>query len=301
VAFLDCSLTGVRELPRFDRLEFDQPEEQAGTGPAPPPEPVRDEHYWLRLAVDNRRQGLHENALRMYSRALEKDKSLVDGWVGQVQMLVLLGEYPEADLWARKALELFRNHADLLAARAQALCRRGDRAQAHSLSDAAMAQAGQSAYRWMVRGELMVASNQDMDRYCFDRAAQVEPDWLINLEIALIYQFYRQPAKALPRIRAVVEQTPDNAYPWFLQGCIQDELGFTSQAQASLNRCLELVPGYTDAKMHLARITNRGWSLSRALRRVFSIFRVIPGFYLIKKASRFVDVPRVLGKLQEQI
>ena len=288
-------------MPRFDRLEFDQPAEQPVSGPTPPVEPVRDEHYWLRLAVDNRRQGLHENALRLYSRALEKDKSLVEGWVGQVQMLVLLGEYPEADLWGRKALELFRNNADLLAARAQALCRRGDRAQAHSLCDAAIAQAGQSAYRWIVRGELMVASDQDMDRYCFDRAVQAEPDWLIGLEIALIYQFYHQPAKALPRIRAVVEQAPDCAYPWFLQGCIQDELGFTSHAQASLTRCVELVPGYVDAKMRLAHIDNRGWSLARALRRVLSVFKVIPGLYLVRKASRFVDVPRVLGKLQEQI
>ena len=37
--------------------------------------------------------------------------SLVAGWLGQVQMLVFLGEYPEAELWARKALELFHTTA----------------------------------------------------------------------------------------------------------------------------------------------------------------------------------------------
>ena len=48
---------------------------------------------------------------------------LVAGWVGQVQMLVQLQEYPEADLWSRKGLELFPNNGELLAGRAQAFCR----------------------------------------------------------------------------------------------------------------------------------------------------------------------------------
>src|SRR5262249_50358170 len=221
---------------------------------------VRDEHYWLRLAHDNRTQGLYENALRLYSRALEQDKSLVDGWVGQVQMLVLLGEYPEADLWARKALEIFRNNPDLLAGRAQALLRRGDRGHAQGLCDTAMSQSGQSSYRWLVRGELMVASRSDTDRYCFEKAMQADPDWLVGLEAALIYQFYDQPAKALPFVRSVVEKAPDSPYPWYVLGCIEDDLGFESRARTSLERCLQLVPGYVDARTRLAQIDNRGWS-----------------------------------------
>jgi len=34
-------------------------------------------------------------------------------------MLIALEEYSEAELWARKALELFRNQVDLQAARAR--------------------------------------------------------------------------------------------------------------------------------------------------------------------------------------
>jgi len=80
----------------------------------------------MKAAGEERRNGLHESALRYYSRALELDKSQAAGWVGQVQMLVAMNECPEADLWSRKALELFKNNPDLLAARAQALCRIGD-------------------------------------------------------------------------------------------------------------------------------------------------------------------------------
>ena len=107
-------------MKRFDRLEFDAPEPQKKPGsPAQAAlEAVgdHDEHHWLKRAEDERRSGFFENALRFYSRSLEVNKTLVQGWLGQVQMLIALGEYPEAELWARKALELFRNNGDLLAA-----------------------------------------------------------------------------------------------------------------------------------------------------------------------------------------
>src|SRR5271155_1845384 len=116
-------------LPRFDRLEFDeQPDVPPdSTAPESPSEETeRDADAWLRKADDHRRRGLYENSLRYYSRALEFDRALVPGWVGQVQMLVMLGEYPEAELWAKKSLEIFKNHGDLMAGRAQALARVGD-------------------------------------------------------------------------------------------------------------------------------------------------------------------------------
>src|SRR4051794_33990974 len=123
-----ADLAGRRVLARFDRLEFDdEPEGEAeGLKPAIPPESERgDQAAWMAKADDHRRRGLYENALRHYSRALELDRSLVAGWVGQVQMLILLGEHPEAELWSRKALELFKGQGDLMAGRAQALARIG--------------------------------------------------------------------------------------------------------------------------------------------------------------------------------
>ena len=73
----------------------------------------------MKRADLSRRAGQYENALTFYSRALELDRSVVGGWVGQVQMLVQLGEYPEADLWGRKALELFPNNGEAMAGRAK--------------------------------------------------------------------------------------------------------------------------------------------------------------------------------------
>jgi tetratricopeptide (TPR) repeat protein len=229
----------------------------------------RDGPFWLRQADADRRDALYEGALRYYSRALENDKSLVAGWVGQVQMLVFLGEYPEADLWARKALELFKNQPDLLAGRAQALCRRGNRSEARALCDGALAQPGQSAYRWLVRGEIMVAGKQPTDRYCFDKAGQVDPDWLVPFESAAVLLHYRRPSKAIIYARRAAERNPETAAVWFRQAECEAALDLTDAARRSLRRCLELSPHHTDAELSLRRLEQQGWSPLRAVRRLF--------------------------------
>jgi tetratricopeptide (TPR) repeat protein len=254
-------------MARFDRLETDAVTPQRRR--PPPPEPERDEHYWLAEAVRHRRLGQYESALRGYSRALENDKSLPGAWLGQVQMLILLDEAPEADTWGRKALELFPANGDLLAARAQALCRQGDIRQALALSDAALAAAGQSAYRWQARGELMVAQKQSTDRHCFDKAYQVAADWLTELETALIYLHYQQPAKALARARMASEAALEECYAWYVRGLAEAQLAMPRDAQRSFSRCLELAPGHHDASSQLRQLASGGWSPRALLRRWF--------------------------------
>lgn len=261
-------------MPRFDRLELEHPSEQPGNpaegsaadkGGASTPQ---SDPQWLRQADENRRQGFYENALRFYSRALELDKSQVVGWLGQVQMLIFLAEYPEAELWSRKALEIFRNNAELMAARAQALSRMGDATKAQPLCDAALAQPGEGAYRWIVRGEMMVSSQQDIDRYCFDKAIQIDPDWLVPLEIALVYRHHRRASKALQRAHQAVEKASDIPYCWYIQGVCEQELGLDARARKSLKRCLELSPGHVEAERRLAKLRNEGGLLQRGFRRL---------------------------------
>ncbi len=196
---------------RFDKLEFDRPPQEP-SGKEPEARVDKDEKYWARLADENRRTGSYESALRFYSRALENDKTLVAAWVGQVQMLVQLREYPQASLWSQKALELFPSHGDLMAGQAQAECRLGNVKKAHALSDGALRQRGESAYRWQVRGELMVAGKQRTDRHCFDKAQLADSDWLVPLESAIIYCYYNVFSMAQQRAQAAVEKAPDAYY-----------------------------------------------------------------------------------------
>jgi len=255
-------------MARFEKLEF-------GAKPVNDTEAVvrtrasENEVEWLTQADDQRRRGQYENALRLYSRALELDKSLAAGWFGQVRMLVMLDELKEADVWSRKALELFPNHGELLAGRSQAVCRLGDFKQAHVLCDGAISQAGQSAYRWIVRGELMLAGKQDVDRHCFDKARQIDGDWLTTLEIALVYLYYDMPSRALDRARQAVETGADSAYAWFVKARCETDLGLDTPAFASLQRCLELEPGHVEAEQLSTKLRHGGLPLFRIFRRLF--------------------------------
>ncbi len=255
-------------MPRFDKLEFNEPSRRPPGGDEAD-RVLRQRPDWLARADENRRGGLYENALRCYSRGLEENRSLVGGWLGQVQMLVLLGELPEAELWARKALELFPSHGDLMAGRAQAFCRMGNKKQAYALCDGALQQAGQSAYRWTVRGEIMLANRQDVDRHCFDKALGLDPDWLVPLEIALACLYYGKAGKALPFAQRAVESAPDQHYAWHVQGLCQQQLGMNSAARKSFERCLELCPRHSEAASRLAEVKMPGFPLGRILRRLF--------------------------------
>lgn len=253
---------------RFDKLEFNDPD-RPKTEPSEPDPLSRDAGHWMSKADQSRRTGRYEIALQYYSRGLELDRSLVAGWVGQVQMLVQLEEYPEAELWSRKGLELFPTNGELMAGRAQAYCRLGDMKQAHALCDGSLRQPGQSAYRWLVRGEIMVASRQDMDRYCFDKAQEVDPDWLVPLEASRIELYYHRPSKAWGRVRQALEIEPQAPYLWYLQGLCQSELGLTRAARESFQHCLELAPRHADAEEQLRRVQGWNWSPKKLLRRLF--------------------------------
>jgi tetratricopeptide (TPR) repeat protein len=253
-------------MARFDKLEFGGHQDAAK---ADVPALQAEQTDWLAEGDRQRRMGQYENALRFYSRALEVDRSLIQGWLGQVQMLILLDECPEAELWSKKALELFPTDGELFSAQAQAVCRQGGFGRAAALSDGSLKQSGNSSYRWTVRGELMLARKQDTDRHCFDKAQQLNGDWLTPLEIALIYLHYGYPSKALSRAQRAVEKAPDQYYAWYVQGLCQFRLEHAQQARQSFAHCLELCPRHGDATAKLVELDHRGWSPWRLVKRLF--------------------------------
>lgn len=240
-------------MARFSKLEFDHNEDQSQNqefvlSSRP------DASTWLKRADSCRRIGTYEAALQYYSRSLEEDKSQIICWVGQVQMLVQLNEVPEGELWSRKALELFPSNGELLAARAQTLCRLGKINHAQATIDQAMLQSGESAYRWMVRGELLVKQRQGTAKHCFDKAIHCDGDWLTPLESALIYRHYNQPANGLSLARQATDRDPSSPYAWYIMAKCQFDLGMLGPAKKSVKTSLELKRDYQDASLLLDKI-----------------------------------------------
>src|SRR5687768_17995131 len=121
-------------MSRFGNLEFHSDNDDSKLRR----QPLKDEDHYLAKAQEAFEAGRFELALRMYARVIEFNAQLPDAWTGQVRMLIELGEFDEARVWADKALTLFPEHGELLAAKAVALARLGDHAGAISYSDSAV-------------------------------------------------------------------------------------------------------------------------------------------------------------------
>jgi len=263
-------------MARFNRLEFPddppqnpQPQKTESVAEKPEKRYRNNVADWMQEANIQRRMGQYEAALRAYGRALECERSHVAAWGGQAQMLILLGEPRQAEMWTISGLKLFPNNADLLAARAQAVCRLGNHREALPYNDTAIQGEGTSAYRWSVRGELMTASKSSTAGHCFDSAEQIDADWLVRTEHAKILLFYNQPLKALGRAMAAVHTNPEVPFAWLVKGMCEYEAGFRSQAIKSLEQALQLDPGCKEAKYWLA-IARRDTGL---LKRLWNFFR----------------------------
>lgn len=224
---------------------------------------TRDANMLLQAARDEHRWGRFEPALRQYTRCLEVNRAVVPAWVGQVQVLVELSEHHEARVWSDKALELFRNNGELLAAKAQACARLGDQRTAMASSDGSLQVPGSSAWRWIVRGEVLLANSQKHFEDCF-RKALTEPiaDWFDRVIIARVYEYHRRWTNALVYLKQAIEIEPAHGYIWFEMANCQKQLGLLTAARTSYERCLELRADYREASTALDavdRATPANW------------------------------------------
>src|SRR3989339_1727818 len=170
-------------MDRFSQLEFDElhPKPSRKSG-----EPVRDADYFYKEALKYWLAGDFELALRNYSRMLENDSTTFTGWSGQVQMLIELGEYREAIIWADKALESFPEHPELLAFKAVAYARDAKWPQAIAYSDNSISKNDVTARVWLARAEEMLDRKTSIADNCISKAigAAGEKSVLIKFEAA---------------------------------------------------------------------------------------------------------------------
>lgn len=261
---------------RFSRLEVDRVEEAQ---PSPVLEPrevgtaTRTAESDMHAADQAYRAGQFELALQMYTKALGKRQSMVPAWVGQVQMLVELGEHAEARLWADKALELFRNHGDLLAAKCRACLYQGDQTAALQCSDASLQSPGCSPLRWEARGEVHLAQGNPRARNCFDKAlADPTADWFDRVIVARAYHRFRKFAPALESANAATSLRSQHAYCWHVLGECQESLGWLGRAAATYKHAIDLDPSLPQPKASLKRLQNQPFT-TRLSRRIGGMFR----------------------------
>ena len=251
-------------MDRFSQLEFGEvsPERKRAQG-----EPIRDASYFHKEALKYWLSGDFELALRNYSRVLEKNSTVFDAWVGQVLMLIELGEYREAIVWADKALELFPEHPELLAVKAVACCRDSKMEKAIAYSDNSISKENITSRVWLARAEILLNRKSSIAENCISKAIGIAGNIapVIKLEAARLLRKKGSYSAAIGHLNGVVKVFPKSALAWYELGSCQSKLGFT-EARATLEQSLKLRPDWSVAKTALARCGGRGF-FSRLFRR----------------------------------
>lgn len=242
-------------MSRFNNLEFgDQLEEQSSNLPA-----AKDGQYYLSEANNAFHKSRFEEALRAYSKVLEFDPKCAAAWAGQVRMLIELGEFHEAKLWADKALEAFPNEPELLAAKAVALARAGDVKAALFFSDAAVEAQGTMPYVWLARGDVLLAGNERRAEFCFEKAmALAARDWFASWLACRIHYFYRKFSRALHFAQKALEEDATKAVVWLQLGRCQLALGLSQPATTSFEHARELDPFCRPETTEVEELSNTG-------------------------------------------
>lgn len=226
-------------MSRFGNLEFDSDHGAMSERQLP----LKDEDHYLAKASEAFESGRFEVALRMFARVIEFNAKLPSAWTGQVRMLIELGEFEEARVWADKALVLFPEEGELLAAKAVTLARLGDDAGAISYSDAAVESQANTPYIWLSRADVLLARKEKRAEYCFERAlALANGHWLYLWLAARIHAFYHQFARSLKSVQEAMKMEPGRAILWLEAGRSQSALGLVTQARNSFEQARELDP-----------------------------------------------------------
>ena len=226
-------------MSRFNNLEFgDQQEGQSAARPQ-----IKDESHYLGEAIAAFGGGRFEQALRLYAKVLEFNPKNSLAWAGQIRMLIELGEFREAKLWADKALEVLPDEPELLAAKAVALARAGDLAAALMFSDAAVEARGETPYVWLARGDVLLARREKRAEYCFDKALHLAGrDWFCHWLVSRVYFFYKQFSRALKLAQQALAFDASQAVLWLQSGRCQLALGLVGPAENSFEQARQLDP-----------------------------------------------------------
>jgi tetratricopeptide (TPR) repeat protein len=210
------------------------------------------------------RQGQYETALQWYSRALRFALDLEAAWVGQVQCLLFMEEYIEANIWADRALEKFQDDPDLLAAKALALSRMKGAPSAMAYSDAALSVKGKTVgpFPWIVRGYILLEERNSRPAAlrCFNKALELAgKDWYTHYLVGFMLLRRGCLDEALLRLSAGVEIERRSALLFCALGECREKLGDIRQAMLAFRRAREADPLCKIARERLLELQQMGF------------------------------------------
>jgi tetratricopeptide (TPR) repeat protein len=174
-------------------------------------------------------------------------------------MLIELGEYKEADMWADKAMDLFPDHPELLAHKAVANHRDARYEKAIAYSDNAVGRDSPTPRVWLSRAEVFLDRQDAVVDGCLGKAiALAQQDKpIVKLEAARLLRQKKNYVAAIGHLNEITVNLTKAPLLWLELGLCQTALG-QAQARTSLEQALRLRPHWDKAKAALQRCNKPG-------------------------------------------
>ncbi|MFH0793431.1 MAG: tetratricopeptide repeat protein [bacterium] len=242
---------------REDLKETGAAEAAGQASEAPPEEDLYDYVHYVERGDEAFFGGRFDQALRLYSRALQAESTQSYPWIGQVLSLLEQGQVREADAWSARALHQFPEDHDIISLRAVVYAHQGMDKRAIGSSDYAFTR-GESVFGWISRGHaLLLAGSKNADM-CFEKAMErvTGDDWKSPFHIGRIYYRRKRYSKALEYFQRSCAMRVNNANLWHHIGLCRERLGFQREAIEAYERSIEHDADFVPAQKSLHRATH---------------------------------------------
>jgi putative PEP-CTERM system TPR-repeat lipoprotein len=167
----------------------------------------------------------------------------------------------------QKLLAIPRSATDARIALAALATRRGDAPQAtHWLEEARAKDTRAIEPRVLLARSALDAGQFDLARTVVREAVALDPRRIdVLTTAALVEERAGDPRKALEFLNNATTATPDSADAWFVKSRYQSALGDGKAAQASLQKSLQLRPGWAAAAADLAELKTKAGDVNGAM------------------------------------
>jgi tetratricopeptide (TPR) repeat protein len=214
-----------------------------------------DVHSLLHEAQVAHERGDFEKALRVYGRCLQRDRVLPAAWLGQVRVLLDMGQFEEAETWVEQAGKVTGEVPAILALRSVVMSRRGKLDEARAWSDRAMKDGSDAPETWLARAEVIYASrNERVARTTLAKAHERDPGGSSALRCGEVALEAGDLVAARQWLERAARALPDSPLVALRRGVLEDREGRPISARQQFERALVLNPSLSAAKLALEHL-----------------------------------------------
>lgn len=189
------------------------------------PGPRKDIKKLLNAARDCYFRANYFEGLQYYAQVLHADRSEIAAWVGQIRILIDIGQYDSAIYWADKGCQMLHDAKLICSAKAFALAYAGEVDDAKAIINVPV-EKEEDAMLWLLRGEVLLKVRINLFQklftpykgigrmgafFCFIKALSADrQDAFINQRVGLAYLLAGDHRRAIEHLRTSLHIVSDN-------------------------------------------------------------------------------------------